>query len=149
MSRNARNKIGCFGIWKRCEENSEAWKAEQRRIRDEANAKRAVATKAQHEVSNPRAGETVNSGPSTSSERSKLRGKGSTEKAAASQTNRCTVERMDRLEKIGINQPRISEIWLHNGYMVGGLWKRLYEGVSKPLFLLVGPEGLEPSTKGL
>jgi hypothetical protein len=46
-------------VWKSCSEKSEGWKAEQKRIRDEANRKRAEAAKVQHEVSNPRAGETM------------------------------------------------------------------------------------------
>ncbi len=44
-------------IWKFCHEHSEAWQAEKQRITEEANRKRAEATKAQHEVSKPYAGE--------------------------------------------------------------------------------------------
>lgn len=84
-------------IWKSCAEHSEAWQAEQRRIADEANRKRAAATTAQHTVSKPRAGERkpgmvvaqVVHPPKTAVTREA--------KAAASKTNRGAVERMDQL----------------------------------------------------
>jgi N6-adenosine-specific RNA methylase IME4 len=44
-------------IWKFCNEKSDAWLNAQKKIRDEANQKRSDATKEQHAVSNPRAGE--------------------------------------------------------------------------------------------
>lgn len=53
-------------LWEECAENDKEWQAEQKRIQDEANKKRADAAKAQHTVSNPRAGETKPaSGPPT------------------------------------------------------------------------------------
>ena len=44
-------------LWKECAEHDAEWQAEQKRIQDEANKKRADAAKDQHKVSNPRAGE--------------------------------------------------------------------------------------------
>lgn len=90
-------------IWKSCAEKSEAWVAEQKRIADEANQRRAEAAKAQHEASNPRAGETKpKSGAATSSGTTKKQEgakRSSASKAAASKTNRGTVERMDELAR--------------------------------------------------
>lgn len=89
-------------IWKSCAEHSEAWAAERRRIATEANRKRAVAAKVQHQVSNPRAGEArPNYGAPTSCGQTRKQSEGrsasATAKAAASKTNRGAVERMDRL----------------------------------------------------
>jgi len=46
-------------IWKHCNENSQSWRDEQQRIKDEANQKRSKAAKEQHEISNPRIGEVM------------------------------------------------------------------------------------------
>jgi len=86
-------------IWKRVNEHSDEWQAAQKRIQDEANKARSDAAKAQHEVSNPRAGERV-SGSTTNSGNTKPNAyAGSKAKAAASKTNRGAVERMDRLDR--------------------------------------------------
>lgn len=82
----------------RSSEHSAAWQAERKRIQDEANRKRAEAAKAQHEVSNPRAGEVLV--PPQVVERPKTESRenyGVTAKAAASHTNRGAVERGDKL----------------------------------------------------
>ncbi|MFZ3118223.1 MAG: MT-A70 family methyltransferase [Variovorax sp.] len=109
-------------IWKDCSEHSAAWMAEQQRIQDEANRKRSEAAKVQHEVSNPRAGETVAEKPV----QPQVVARPETEslvvaqvvpvpetahktreaKAAASKTNRGTVERMDRLVR---DRPDLAE----------------------------------------
>ena len=88
-------------IWKSCHEKSEAWESEKLRIFSDANRKRAEATKAQHEVSNPRSGETM-VGTQPVCRPYFDRPKGSTnatqnQKAEASKTNRGSVERMDAL----------------------------------------------------
>ena len=85
-------------IWKSVNEKSQSWQEEQRRIQDEANKKRSEAAKSQHEVSNPRAGEVLDR-PQVVDEPKKAapRGQGSQAKAAASKTNRGSVERMDNL----------------------------------------------------
>lgn len=103
-------------IWKECSEKSEAWQAEQKRIRDEANRKRSEA------ASDGRVGRAAaNNTPeqryiaweekqdgggdefsaSTECGQSKVspRGQGSTAKAKASNTNRGAVERGDTLAK--------------------------------------------------
>jgi hypothetical protein len=83
------------------QESVNAWR---QRIQDEANAKRSEAAKAQHAVSNPRAGEKMDrpqrvDEPERVDEPAKSapRGKGTAAKAAASKTDRGTVERMDAL----------------------------------------------------
>jgi hypothetical protein len=83
-------------IWKSCHEKSEAWESEKRRIFSDANRKRAEATKAQHEVSNPRAGETMVQ-PQLVAKPDYASTKSATAKAEASKTNRGSVERMDAL----------------------------------------------------
>lgn len=72
--------------------------AECRRIQAAANRKRSEAAKVQHEVSKPRAGEKIDYGEHTTSVRTNSRASTNattTAKAAASKTNRGTVERMD------------------------------------------------------
>lgn len=89
-------------IWKSCNEQSEAWRAEQQLRHTKANRKRSEAAKAQHEVSNPRVGEKVISGAPTTCGRTKRNeGRSQTAKIAAiaSKTNRGSVERMERLSR--------------------------------------------------
>jgi len=86
-------------IWQACAAKSTSWLAEQQQIRDRGNAKRSEKAKEQHEVSNPRAGEKMDSGPPTScgTTKKRIHSIGAQHKAAASNTNRGTVERMDAL----------------------------------------------------
>jgi hypothetical protein len=83
-------------IWKSCHEKSEAWESEKLRIFSDANRKRAEAAKAQHEVSNPRSGETMVQ-PQLVAKPDYASTKSATAKAEASKTNRGSVERMDAL----------------------------------------------------
>jgi len=76
----------------------------EEKAKAEANAKRSEATKAQHEVSNPRAGETY--GAATNSGATK-RSKNNTAKASASGTNRGAVEKGETLRK---NRPDLAEL---------------------------------------
>ncbi|MCO5144582.1 MAG: MT-A70 family methyltransferase [Aquamicrobium sp.] len=84
---------------------SEEWKTRQAEIAAEANRKRSEKTKAQHAVSNPRAGETKSGVPTTcgttkpASAEPKDKNTSATEKAAASGTNRGAIERAERLVK--------------------------------------------------
>jgi len=88
-------------IWKHVHEHSDAWQAEQKRIQDEANAKRAEAAKAQENRANqhtkPEAVEVVPQ--SVAAPAKKTEHKTSATKAAASKTNRGAVERGDKLAK--------------------------------------------------
>jgi hypothetical protein len=97
-------------IWKSCHEKSEAWEFEKRRLADDANRKRAEATKAQPRdddgkmLAKPVSTQVVCRPYSD-------RPKGSTnatqnQKAAASHTNRGSVERMDAL---ATNRPDLAE----------------------------------------
>lgn len=88
-------------IWKFVHEHSDEWKAEQKRIQHEANAKRAEAAKEQHEVSKPRAGEKKkvlvdehNVQPPKPKEAKERKSK-----AKASKTNAGAVARGDKLAK--------------------------------------------------
>lgn len=78
-------------IWKDCNEHSEAWQAEQRRIQDEANRKRSEAQK---DVPKAEAAERA---ATTCGTTFKQPERSSAAKATASKTNRGAVERMDRL----------------------------------------------------
>ena len=83
-------------IWKACHEKSEAWQAEQQRIRDEANRKRSEATKERERAEDgtlKASSGCTSSAPTGDRESTKSRAA----KAKASKTNRGTVERMDRL----------------------------------------------------
>lgn len=93
-------------IWKSCAEHSEVWQAEQRRIADEANRKRAAATTAQHAVSKPRAGERKTGMVVPQVVGTPKRNVTNEAKAAASKTNRGAVERMDQLAN---NRPDLAE----------------------------------------
>lgn len=87
-------------IWKRCHEQSEIWQAEQQRIRDEANRKRSEATKQQPRTEDGLwQDKEAGGGTSSATTREPKEHKSRTAKAAASKTNRGTVERMDRLER--------------------------------------------------
>lgn len=81
-------------------QKSEAWQVRQAEIAAEANANRSEKARGQHQVSNPRAGESKPiSGEATtcgSTKKSKAK-KSSTEKAAASGTNRGAIERGQQL----------------------------------------------------
>jgi len=86
-------------IWKACHEKSEAWQAEQRRIQEEANRKRSEAAKERERKEDGTL--KASSEPTTcgrTGSRTSTR-TGTKAKAAASKTNRGTVERMDRLVK--------------------------------------------------
>lgn len=87
-------------IWKACHEKSEAWQAEQQRIRDEANRKRSEAAE-QGRVGRAAAKNKDEFSTATTSGTTKQEPehKSSAAKAAASKTNRGTVERMDMLVK--------------------------------------------------
>mgnify|MGYP001281231179 CR=1 FL=1 len=86
-------------IWKRCHEQSEIWHAEQQRIQDEANRKRSEATKEQPRTEDGLwQDKEAGGGTSSATTREPKEHKSRTAKAAASKTNRGTVERMDRLE---------------------------------------------------
>jgi len=87
-------------IWKACHEKSEAWQAEQQRILDEANKKRSEAAE-QGRVGRASAKNKDEFSDATTcgTTKQKPEHKSSTTKAAASKTNRGTVERMDRLVK--------------------------------------------------
>jgi N6-adenosine-specific RNA methylase IME4 len=86
-----------YAIWDSCQEKSGAWQAEQQRIQDEANTKRAEAVKARER----RDDGTLTSAPTrcgqTGSDAD--RSKAAKAKAMASGTNRGTVERMDWLKR--------------------------------------------------
>ena len=107
-------------IWQACREGSAAFQAEKQRIADEANRKRAEATKAQHAISNPRAGERVKSGTCTDSTTTKPeptpakeQAKTRAAKATASHTDMGAVARMDALKKAApdlAEQVRIGEM---------------------------------------
>ena len=88
-------------IWKHVHEHSDAWQAEQKRIQDEANAKRAEAAKAQENRANqytkPEKVEVVPQ--SVAAPANKPEHKTSATKASASKTNRGAVERGDKLAK--------------------------------------------------
>jgi N6-adenosine-specific RNA methylase IME4 len=99
-------------IWKSCHEQSQTWEIERKRIADEANSKRAAATKEQHQVSSPRLGETkpVSGAHTTSVQTKTNKPKPSTNataegKAKASKTNRGAVQRMDSLSN---NRPDLA-----------------------------------------
>ena len=85
-------------IWKSCSEKSEGWLREQRRIAEEANRKRAEATKAQ-----PRSEDGARLAPKqvvplvVGTPDKPKRNITNEAKAAASKTNRGAVERMDQL----------------------------------------------------
>lgn len=84
--------------------HSEAWLAEKRRIAEEANRKRAEATKAQHEVSRPWAGEekpevVVQQSVGSPSDKPNHTPPATTAKAKASKTNAGAVQRGDLLVK--------------------------------------------------
>ncbi len=80
-------------IWKSCMEKAGIWQAERRRILAEANRARSESQK-----DKPRGA--VGERPSTNSGRSSPpRGRGSSERALSSGTNRGAVERMDRLAR--------------------------------------------------
>ena len=85
-------------IWKRVNEHSDEWQAEQKRIQDEANRKRSEATKVQ-----PRSEDGTMQKkpvqPQTVTKPDYSKTKSSTAKATASKTNRGAVERMDRLDR--------------------------------------------------
>lgn len=83
-------------IWKACHEKSEAWQAEQQRIQDEANRKRSEAAKERERKED---GTLKASSVPTTSGKTGDKNVGPAAKAAASKTNRGTVERMDRLVK--------------------------------------------------
>jgi len=87
-------------IWKSCSEQSAAWQAQQQRIQDEANRKRAESAQARPRHDD---GTLAPSSASTSSGQtghtSSPRGQGTAAKAAASHTNRGAVERMDQLAR--------------------------------------------------
>lgn len=93
-------------LWKKCAEQSEAWQAEQKRLRDEANAKRAEAAKERPRNSDgtlssgaTRSG-TTGEGEKKPEPTKKAKPQRETEKKAeASGTNRGSVERMDKLVK--------------------------------------------------
>lgn len=90
-------------IWKRATVKSAAWQTQQAAKREAANVARSEAAKEQNAASNPRAGERF--GPATTcgdTERdhaAESEKKTSTAKAAASKTNRGSVERMDQLDR--------------------------------------------------
>ncbi len=87
-------------IWKFCNEHSEQWESEKKKIADEANAKRSAATKEQHQVSNPRSGETMVVQHSVAlPDESEVRHKANHSKAVASKTNPGAVARGDKLAK--------------------------------------------------
>ena len=90
-------------IWKYCHEQGEAWRKEHQAIQTDANRKRSEATKKQHAVSNPRAGE--KSGSATNC-RTTRRHKSEAAKAEASKTNRGAVARGDKLAK---DRPDLAE----------------------------------------
>lgn len=90
------------------------WEEEAARIREEANAKRSEAAKAQHAVSNPRAGETV-SGEHTNGVRTKTKAStnaGSKAKAESSGTNRGAVPAQRRRPQTAAtsSQPRMPKV---------------------------------------
>lgn len=78
-------------IWKDCNEHSDGWKTEQRRIQEEANRKRSEAQAGIPKViaSQRRATSSGNTLPERTT----------TAKASASKTNRGAVERMDMLSR--------------------------------------------------
>lgn len=82
-------------IWKDCNEHSEAWKAEQQRIQDEANRKRAEAAKEQPRTESGFAEKQVVPQLVAAPEPNRS----STAKAVASKSNRGAVERMDMLSR--------------------------------------------------
>jgi len=91
-------------IWKFCAEQSEAWQAQQRRIREEANRKRSEAAKGQHAVSKPYAGEKMVVGQSVPLPSDCHKTKEAA--ATASKTNPGAVARGDKLAK---DRPDLAE----------------------------------------
>lgn len=85
-------------IWADVAEHSAEWQAAQQAIREEANRKRSEAAKEQHEVSNPRAGESLVVGQTVLPPETKEE-PGKQAKAAASKTNKGAVARGDKLRK--------------------------------------------------
>jgi len=83
-------------IWKRVNEYSEEWQAEQKRIQDEANRKRSETQK---HIPKKEASERL---PTNSGQRSVT----ASAKATASKTNRGAVERMDKLDR---DRPDLAE----------------------------------------
>lgn len=99
-------------IWKHCHEQSDKWKAEQQRIRDEANRKRAKAAKSQPRKNGriagppmicPSCGGNIQSGKEHKCEKQvvgqSVREPGKEAKSVASHTNKGAVARGDKLAK--------------------------------------------------
>jgi N6-adenosine-specific RNA methylase IME4 len=85
-------------IWKRVNEQSDEWRAVQKRIQDDANEARAEAAKAGRvgRASSQGSGFSLTTDSGSTKPNSYA---GSKAKAAASNTNRGAVERMDRLDR--------------------------------------------------
>lgn len=87
-------------IWAQAMEGSAAWAAEAVRRHEAGNRARSEATQQQHATSNPRAGEKsggpTTCGPTITGGHNR---EAAASKAAASHTNRGTVERMDQLRR--------------------------------------------------
>jgi N6-adenosine-specific RNA methylase IME4 len=88
-------------IWKHCHEQSETYQAEKRRIETEANRKRSEAAKVQHEVSNPRAGESMVKQQTVAAPKKAKADEhpNAKNKATESKTNLGAVQRGDQLYK--------------------------------------------------
>jgi hypothetical protein len=101
LSRSSRTDDARYLIWKSCTEKSEAWQAEQKRIRNEANRKRSEA-QAGIPKAEARERAATSSGETLRRDYAKeQKAKGATAKAAASKTNRGTVDRMGQKRPMG------------------------------------------------